>query len=200
MRVSWMAVLIVFVCIALSLLRRPSETAASAIQRARDLAMRHIGTCAPGSAVVFDFDDTLFDPHVVVDMIHAGTRPFWNGDRRALPLYRPIGPMCDVLRFAASRSMHIVVITARPDTPTTRAIILRNFRKHDLHIHEMHANPHYPEHRDFKAAVRRRIQDAGRPVVLTIGDQWPDVADARGYPWIKLPSRTSPRMITSLSS
>jgi predicted secreted acid phosphatase len=174
--------------------RDPTPTFMSAARRA---AMERISRAPKGSAVVFDFDDTLFDPHSVADTAHVGSRAYWNADRRAVPLYRPIVEMCDVLKFAVARGMYIVIITARPDNRATKQTVLHNFKKQRMQIQELPCSPHYPRHMNFKARLRQKLQ-LSRPIILTIGDQWGDVNEPDGYDWIKLPTKQEPLLVSSL--
>ena len=98
----------------------------------REIAMKLIAKSPKGSAVVFDFDDTLFDPQTIIETSHVGTKAYWNADRKAIPLYKPIVEMCDVLKFAVARGMYIVLITARPDNYMTKLTILHNFKRQKL--------------------------------------------------------------------
>lgn len=164
---------------------------------ARSKAFRCLAAATPGSAVVFDFDGTLFDERTVVSYTHTGPRPYATGDRKAIPIYKPISPVCDILKYATARGMYIVLITARPNSALTRCIVTQNLEHYGLTVHEYHANPHYPQMRNFKAVLRARLH-AQRPIVLTVGDQWTDVNEAITYDWIKLPNAREPLMLSSL--
>lgn len=171
------------------------------LEDVRSLAIQHISKLPKGSMIVFDFDDTLFDPRTVVDHVYGGNREFWSGDRKALPLYKPIVQICDILRYAAAAGMYITLITARKDTIATKQIILQNFKKQKMVLHEYHANNGEPSNKKkFKARLRKNIE-AFRPIGLTVGDQWGDVQDTRGStstPFIKLPNAKEPILLTSL--
>jgi hypothetical protein len=167
------------------------------MDRARKLCIEHISKLPKGTMIVFDFDDTLFDPNTVIDHVHSGSREFALGQRRALPLYRPVTQICDVLKYATSAGMYITLITARPNTPTSKQIVLANFRHHKMQLHEYHANDHYPKFDNFKAILRKNIVKF-RPIGLTIGDQWGDVNES-SYDYVKLPSKRDPSLFTSLS-
>lgn len=166
------------------------------LDRARTLCIAHISRLPKGSMVVFDFDDTLFDPGRVIGHAHSGSREFALGERKALPLYQPIRPMCDVLKYAVAAGMYVTLITARPNTHVTRQVVMANFKHQSMKLHEYHANDHYPRLHNFKAALRRRIT-AVRPIGLTVGDQWTDVNEST-YDWVKLPTQHDPVMYTSL--
>lgn len=166
------------------------------LAEARVVAIDHIKKSRKGSAVVFDFDDTLFDPSAIQGVAH--TMASNNIDRRSIPLYKPIQEICDVLRVAASNGMYIVLITARPDSNLTKSIVMANFNAHHLPLHELYANPSYPNLNNFKAKLRNKIK-VTRPICLTIGDQWTDVNEANGYEYIKLPNKREPMMVTSLT-
>lgn len=168
------------------------------LDRARSLCIECISKLPKGSIVVFDFDDTLFDPNTVIGHAHAGSRDFALGDRKALPLYRPIKQICDVLKYAVSSGMYITLITARPNTTMTRNIVIANFKHQKMQLHEFHANDNYPKLHNFKSILRKNISIV-RPIGLTIGDQWTDVNESTGYNWVKLPTQKEPIMYTSLT-
>jgi len=148
---------------------------------ARKGALKVLTSAVAGSAVVFDFDDTLFDPSVVVSRLRL--------DDGRYPMYAPITEMHDVLRDAAKRNMRIILITARPNSPHDRTAVEANMRQHGLPLDELHMNMHFPRHRNFKAAIRRDIQSRGT-IALTIGDAWGDVNEPGGADWIKVPAST----------
>jgi len=166
------------------------------LDRARKICIDHISTLPKGTMIIFDFDDTLFDPKTVVGYVHAGGRDFAYGERRALPLYRALTQICDILKFACAAGMYITVITARPNTSATKNIVLANFRNQKMKLHEFHANDYYPQLRNFKSVLRKQISIV-RPIGLTIGDQWTDVNES-DYDWVKLPSIKEPFLYTSL--
>ena len=172
------------------------EPDGNALPKARQLALSIINR-APrgGGCIIFDFDDTLFRPDVVVSHEFAGIRTRWNGDRRAVPMYATITEMTDVLQYAAARGFRIIVITARPDNATTRATVLANFRKRGLQMDEFHAMKP-GQSSDFKARLRAEIARS-EPIILTIGDQWMDVKEPGKADFIKLPNKTDGRLYAS---
>ena len=190
---------IVLACGLVLITREPSSNKASFMSSSRELAMKLIARSRKGSAVVFDFDETLFDPNKIIGTMYVGSRAYWNADRRALPLYQPIVEMCDVLKFAVAKGMYVILITARPDNNITKATVLNNFKNQSMQIHELHCNPNYPRHMNFKAKLRAKIS-AQRPIILTIGDQWGDVNESNTYDWIKLPNKKELIMMTSLKT
>ena len=167
------------------------------LDRARSLCIELIRKLPRGTMIVFDFDDTLFDPNVVIGHTHSGGRDFALGERKALPLYRPINQICDVLKFACSAGMYVTVITARPNTSLSRNIIFANFTHQKMKLHEYHANDNYPKHSNFKALLRKKISVV-RPIGLTVGDNWGDVNESEGYHFVKLPTKDDPIMYTSI--
>lgn len=167
------------------------------LDRARTICIEWISKLPQGSVIVFDFDDTLFDPNIVIGHVHSGARDFAHGDRKALPLYRPIVQICDVLKYAVSCGMYITLITARPNTNTSRNIVMANFKNQKMKLHEYHANENFPKLHNFKAVLRKNISLV-RPVGLTIGDQWTDVNEST-YNWVKLPTSKDPILYTSLT-
>ena len=167
------------------------------LDRARTLCIDCISKLPKGSVIVFDFDDTLFDPNTVIGHVHSGARDFAYGERKALPLYRPIIQLCDVLKYAVSCGMYITLITARPNTNATRNIVMANFKNQKMKLHELHANDHFPRLQNFKSVLRKNISIV-RPIGLTIGDQWTDINEAN-YHWVKLPTQKDPVLYTSLA-
>lgn len=175
---------------------QPAISIPGELDRARELSIKHISRLPKGTMIVFDFDGTLFDPHTVIGHVHGGARDFALGDRKAIPLYRPITQICDVLKYAVSAGMYITLITARPNTAQAKQTILQNFKHQKLQLHEYHANESFPRLQNFKAVLRRKIA-AHRPIGLTIGDQWTDVNEA-SYHFVKLPTINAPLLHTSL--
>ena len=156
-------------------------------QIARRSAISYLRMLPQRSTVVFDFDETLFHPRTVIDTEYSGNREFWYSDRHPVHIYAPIHEMIDVLQVASSLGHRIVIITARPDTPATRATIMANFKRRDMHFDELHTAKQEST-TDFKARLRHRL-DSNNWVSLTIGDQWPDVRSPGRAQWIKLPDR-----------
>jgi hypothetical protein len=175
-----------------SLVSLPGE-----LDRARKLCIEHISKLPKGSMIVFDFDDTLFDPNTIIGHVHSGSREFAYGERKALPLYKPIRQICDVLKYSSAAGMYITLITARPNTNLTKNIVMANFKNQHMKLHEYHANDHYPLLNNFKAILRKNITLV-RPIGLTIGDQWTDVNDSDTYNWVKLPNQKDHILYTSL--
>lgn len=168
----------------------------SLYQKARRLALQYIKSVPRGAVIIFDFDDTLFHPHEVLDYEHTGARQTWGGDRRALPIYKPIHEMVDVLQVASAMGHYIVLITARHDNAYTRAVVNANFRRRGMKYNLFYAAQATAD-ANFKAALRKQLAARYR-VVLTIGDQWGDVKSPGQAHWIKLPDRHDHGMYSSL--
>lgn len=170
-----------------------------------------------GDIVVFDFDDTLFDPDKVVDVTHMDVSAYANTAfgpaQQAVPLYAPIEPMMDVLRFALSQGLDVVVLTARTHDRRMLRTVSENLRRQGIRLSDVDVydarNARLPttsciigrragldDRSSFKAQVRRRISQSWR-VVLTIGDRWADVDDPGDAAWVKLPAKDDPIMQTS---
>lgn len=193
---SFMFAAFTLACGLILITQESSNLKTNTLAHYRELAMKLIAESPKGSAVVFDFDDTLFDPQTIMEYSHTGTRDYWNADRKAIPMYKPITEMCDVLKFAVAKGMYIVLITARPDNYMTKQTLLHNFKKQKMQLHELHCNPNYPRHMNFKSKLRQKIH-VQRPIILTIGDQWGDVNET-SYDWIKLPNSSEPLALSSL--
>tara|TARA_B100000676_G_scaffold311007_1_gene379358 strand:+ start:1224 stop:1814 length:591 start_codon:yes stop_codon:yes gene_type:complete len=174
----------------------PASSIIGQLEKARTSCIEHISKLPKGTMIVFDFDDTLFYPRKVVGYTHSGARDFAFGNRKALPLYQPIQQICDVLKYAVACGMYICLITARPDTASTKHIVLANFKHQKMQLHEFHANSNYPELNNFKAALRKNMIKF-RPIGLTVGDAWTDVNESN-YAWVKLPTQKEPFMYTNL--
>ena len=171
------------------IMKEPENLDDKFLHDARSFGMQVIGAARPGSIVVFDFDSTLVNPEIIQDYAHTGTRDMWAGSRRALPIYAPVREMIDLCKYANSRNMHIVLITARSDTITMRQCVKANLERHGVRIHELYGFNRNSGDKlsTFKAAIRKRLS-LQRPVVLTVGDRWPDVSEPNGAHWIKLSS------------
>lgn len=167
------------------------------LDEARTKALQTLRSAPRGSIVVFDFDETLVHPDQIVDWEYTGMRTVgWASDRMRVPIYAPIHPITDVLQIAARLGFRIVLITARYDTPQTRATVLANMRRRRLTMHEFHARP-AGVGVEFKAKIRARLARQ-RPVALTIGDQWFDVHEPGRAEWIKLPDHRDARLVSSM--
>ena len=178
--------------------RSDPDDVSTQLSEARTKAMKKIAKSPRGSVVVFDFDDTLFRPREVTSYAHSGPRAFWNDNRKAIPIYSQIREMVDVAKYANLNGMYIVIITARHDTAMMRATVKTNIENAGIRVHELHGfNQHQHDSKTmFKSHLRRQINQI-RPVVLTIGDMWHDVAEPGNADWIKLPSQDG-AMYTSL--
>ena len=159
----------------------------NAYQIARRSAISYLRMLPEKTTIVFDFDETLFHPHTVIDIEYSGTRDFWHSDRHPVHIYAPIHELIDVLQVASSLGHRIVLITARPDTPATRATINANFKRRGMRFDELYAAKEGSPS-DFKARLRHRL-NTKNPVSLTIGDQWGDVRSPGHAQWIKLPDK-----------
>lgn len=171
------------------IMKEPDNLEAKFLHDARHFGMQVIADSRPGDIVVFDFDSTLVNPHIIQDYEHTGTQDMWAGSRRSIPIYAPIREMIDLCKYANSRNMHVVVITARPDTITMRSCIKANLEKHGVRIHELYgfSKNSGESLTNFKSLIRKRLS-MYRQIVLTVGDRWPDVSDPGGAHWIKLSS------------
>lgn len=172
-----------------------NTTSPDAYQAARHVALQFIRRLKTRATIVFDFDETLFHPHTILDTEFTGERKFWYSDRRPVHIYKPIREIIDVLQVASSLGHRIIIITARPDTPHTKATIDANFRKRGMRYHQLYMSTN--DDRDFKAHLRNRI-DKSEWVALTIGDQWGDVRQPGRAHWIKLPDTHDRGLHTSL--
>ena len=171
------------------IMKEPENIESKFLHDARSFGMKVIASARPGSIVVFDFDSTLVNPEIIQDYQHTGTRDMWAGSRRSIPIYAPIREMIDLCKYANSRNMYVVIITARNDTTSMRQCIKSNLERYGVRINELHGfhKNGGDNLSNFKAVIRKRLSLL-RPVVLTVGDRWPDVADPNGAHWIKLSS------------
>lgn len=166
----------------------PDSSTESSLQIARRHAFHTIASASQGSTVVFDFDDTLVNPKNVVTHKHTGYRDVWHGDRKSVPIYSPVREIIDVCKYANSRNMHVVIITARVESENMRRTIKANSDYYGINIHEIHGyRPGFHSLHSFKSEIRHTLNET-RPVILTIGDRWADVRNPESAHWIKLPS------------
>jgi len=120
-----------------------------------------------GDAVMFDIDDTLWEP-----MTNAR-----------------IQPMIELLYTARMLGYTIIVITARPGTPTNREWTISQLHGM-LGVVPDHLMFCAPEH---KSAVKAELERAGRArFIMSVGDQWTDLGSTKW--WLKLPAYNDPRM------
>jgi len=122
--------------------------------------------------VVFDFDDCLINTDKI--LLQSGQHG---------PLHEPIWPIVRLAQFAHAKGLHVMVLTARTDSERARKTVLEHVQRMNLKIDDLRLRLDHEPPR-FKIKVRQRLEN----VLLTIGDQWPDVDEATSA-WIKLPSR-----------
>lgn len=197
--------------------RRPLEqSVAGKLSDARSYALDVIvrGSRA-GDVVVFDFDDTLFDPDKVVDVTHMDVSSCAHSDtfgsaQQAVPIYAPIEPMMDVLRFALSQKLDVVILTARTHDRRMLRVVSENLRRQGVSFsdRDLYTDAQTPtsfivgrraavdDRPTFKAHFRKRLS-LSRRIILTIGDRWTDVDEPGGAAWIKLPAKDDHIMVTS---
>ena len=122
--------------------------------------------------VVFDFDDCLIDTSNIRR----------NGQHG--PLHKSNWPIVKLAQFARVKGLHVMILTARADSESNRNTILEHLQHMNLVVDDLRLKLDHEPSR-FKISIRKNLEN----VLLTIGDQWPDVEEANSA-WIKLPSRT----------
>lgn len=161
---------IVFLILALARSRTRRMSPPDLYEEAYELGIRALRDQDTG-VVVFDFDDCLIDTSDI------------RRDGQYGPLHKANWPIVKLAQFARMKGLHVMLLTARADSESNRRTILEHLQHMNLVVDDLRLKLDHEPSR-FKIAVRKNMQN----VLLTIGDQWPDVEGATSA-WIKLPSR-----------
>jgi len=123
--------------------------------------------------VIFDIDDTLLytDP---ADILYLK-------DRTILQEIKQIG---NILRLCRNLGFKIIILTARPTRSYSWSV--NNLNYHNLPFDEIYHNLNYPDI-NFKVSFKQELS-LKENIILSVGDQWPDLQGLKDCLCIKLPS------------
>ena len=131
--------------------------------------------------VIFDIDDTLVftDP--------ANLYPNKKFPMKWYPgymIFPPIQQMVNICKLCYDLGFKIIIITARPyDSEESSK---KNLELLGIKYHEMYHNRKYPDIK-FKIELKKKLA-LTNSIVLSVGDQYPDIQGIEGCLCIKLPS------------
>lgn len=131
--------------------------------------------------VIFDIDDTL----VYTDSLNL--YPDKKFPMNLIPgymLFPAINQIVSICNLCYSLKFKIIIITARPYSSEESSI--KNLELIGVKYHEMYHNKNYPDI-NFKINLKKELAKTN-DIVLSIGDQWPDIQGLDSCLCIKLPS------------
>lgn len=131
--------------------------------------------------VIFDIDDTL----VYTD--HANLFPNKKFPNHWIPGYMvfpAIPQMVRIIQLCKKLGFKVIIITARPYESESSS--KKNLEILDVKYDEMYHNKNYPDI-NFKIALKKKLSTKNN-IILSVGDQWPDLQGLSGCLCIKLPS------------
>lgn len=131
--------------------------------------------------VIFDIDDTL----VYTDSLNL--YPDKKFPMNLIPgymLFPAINQIVSICNLCYSLKFKIIIITARPYSSEESSI--KNLELIGVKYHEMYHNKNYPD-MNFKINLKKELAKTN-DIVLSIGDQWPDIQGLDSCLCIKLPS------------
>lgn len=131
--------------------------------------------------VIFDIDDTL----VYTD--HPKIFPYKKFPNNWIPgymLFPPIPQMVKIIQLCNKLGFKIIIITARPYESESSS--KKNLEILDIKYDEMYHNYNYPD-LNFKIDLKKKLSNKNN-IILSVGDQWPDIQGLSKCLCIKLPS------------
>ncbi len=131
--------------------------------------------------VIFDIDDTLvFTDHPNIFPYKKFPNNWIHGYR----LFPPIPQMVTIIQLCYKLGFKIIIITARPYESESSS--KKNLEILDIKYDEMYHNDNYPD-LNFKIDLKKKLNKKNN-IILSVGDQWPDIQGLSDCLCIKLPS------------
>jgi predicted secreted acid phosphatase len=130
--------------------------------------------------VIFDIDDTL----VYTDHLNLfPQKKFPNNWIRGYMLFPQIPQIAQIAKLCHRLGFKIIIITARPyqSEPSSK----KNLELLGIEYHEMYHNHNYPD-LNFKIQLKQKLSKTNN-IILSVGDQWPDIQGLYNCLCIKLP-------------
>lgn len=135
--------------------------------------------------VIFDIDDTL----VYTD--HQNLFPLKKFPNNWIPgymLFPGIPQIVEIIRLCKKLGFKVIIITARPYQSESSS--KKNLEILNISYDEMYHNKNYPDI-NFKIGLKQKLSKTNN-IILSVGDQWPDLQGLVGSLCIKLPSYQDP--------
>lgn len=131
--------------------------------------------------VIFDIDDTL----VFTDNLNMfPNKKFPYNWVKNYMLFPEIPQITTIAKLCKKLGFKIIIITARPyDSESSSK---KNLQLLGIEYDEMYHNKQYPD-LNFKIALKQKLNKTN-DIILSIGDQWPDIQGLKNCLCIKLPS------------
>jgi len=137
---------------------------------------------------VFDIDDTVLSTYAC--MKAGGFTVLSRTSCVVAASHPPIKPVVRLVAQAQRAGVRVAFVTGRPDylASTTRAQLSAVGVRGPYVLRLRPAADHDPSVVPFKSSARRALQQGGRTVVLSIGDQRSDLAGGAATRLFKLPN------------
>lgn len=135
--------------------------------------------------VIFDIDDTL----VYTD--HQNLFPNRKFPDNLIPgymIFPGIQQMVEIIHLCKKLGFKVIIITARPYQSESSS--KKNLEILNISYDEMYHNKNYPDI-NFKIGLKQKLSKTNN-IILSVGDQWPDLQGLEGSLCIKLPSYQDP--------
>ena len=135
--------------------------------------------------VIFDIDDTL----VYTD--NQNLFPKKNFPNNVIPgymIFPGIPQIIEIIYLCKKLGFKIIIITARPYQSESSS--KKNLEILNISYDEMYHNKNYPDI-NFKIGLKQKLSKTNN-IILSVGDQWPDLQGLTGCLCIKLPSYQDP--------
>ena len=131
--------------------------------------------------VIFDIDDTL----VYTDYLKLfPNKKFPYNWINGYMLFPEIPQMVKIIQLCKKLGFKVIIITARPYESENSS--KKNLEILNIKYDEMYHNKNYPDI-NFKIAFKKKLSTKNN-IILSVGDQWPDLKGLTGCLCIKLPS------------
>jgi predicted secreted acid phosphatase len=131
--------------------------------------------------VIFDIDDTLvFTDHLNI----FPNKRFPNNWIRGYMLFPEIPQIVNIIKLCKQLGFKIIIITARPYESESSS--KKNLELLGIQYDEIYHNKNYPD-LNFKIQLKQKLSKTNN-IILSVGDQWPDIQGLNNCLGIKLPS------------
>jgi len=132
------------------------------------------------NTVIFDIDDTL----VFTDSVNLfPNKIFPNNWIKNYMLFPEIPQLVKIIKLCNKLRFKIIIITARPYESEKSSV--KNLQLLGIKYDEIYHNNNYPD-LNFKIALKQQLSKKNN-IILSVGDQMPDIQGLTGCLCIKLP-------------
>lgn len=133
------------------------------------------------NTVIFDIDDTL----VFTDRANLfPNKKFPNNLIHGYMLFPEIPQIVQIIKLCKQLGFKIIIITARPYESEISS--KKNLELLGIQYDEIYHNKNYPD-LNFKIQLKQKLSKTNN-IILSVGDQWPDIQGLKNCLGIKLPS------------